>query len=736
MHIFKTILLTVFFILLTWGVSRAVTVSGKVIDPESNKPEGGVVTGIEELNLITETDNHGIFLFNDIPEGKYTLYFSHKNYGTEKINIKAKRDFFIEKRLERKVYNTGDKQILYSSFPETGSRHSITRDNIKDYPMRGMGDTSHLLQTLPGIGGGFSLATVPIIRGNNPLYNKYYIDDIPVDYPFHYIAAFIPLFSGLNEESVDEIIVIKGNSPVSTGDNLGNVINIKTRTAEQDGAHARLIFDPVLPLMPTFAFTVIPYKDISIVGSIRRSDIDWFIDTEDSNIYFQDYFFKVEYNHFNKHRFTFLAHGSNDEMDYEEYTARSGYSIFGLKWEYLISKNLLLKTVLSRYRMEQYLKNTQVYTDRVGAYVRIYPEQERLFQEFSFTEKKYYLKAGYEYVNHKNGCEANIALADIANIDFLEQTSTDLTVYFPVEGKSYSVFIQGGFENSIGWINLGIKHEKYGPLDNKSNSYSADAGYFVNNNTTVYLKHSVNYAHPDIYYYPGEPDPDFEDAKAINWAAGSDYKLSNKILLNAELYYSRYKNLNSDILYSVSDEFYKKFAQLHPFSEECEGKTYGGELYVKWMWRSLSGRTSYSCSVSKRSNDSLDDFYSDFDQTHLFRFLISWNWGKWIFSSIWHMYSSLPYTPVAGSNGSGEDYTAYYGERNSERFGMHHRLDLKALYKWEDGKRFYVEVWNALINQTNTIFEYFDNDEPYSSGNPENFNDLPFFIWAGFELCI
>jgi hypothetical protein len=521
-----------------------------------------------------------------------------------------------------------------------------------------------------------------------------------------------------------------------TGDNLGSVINIRTKTADREGAHARLILDPAVPLLPAIGFSIVPYEDISIVGSIRRSDIDWIFDIEKSDFYFQDFFFKVEYNLFNSHRITLLGHGSEDEIDYRKFNTKSAYTVFGLTWEYLINKHLYLKTVISKYSMEQYLKNTRTYTDSLGAYARFYPEQERLFQVLNFSANNYYLKAGYEYIRHQKGCEANIALEDIANIDFLKQTSDEITLFFPVEGNSRSLFLQGGYNNSVGWINLGIRNEKYGPLNNKSNSYSADAGLFITKMTSGYIKNSLHYAHPDIYYFLGQVDPDFKDAKAKNWSIGVNHNMLKSISINGEVYYSQYENLNPDIIYSISDEFYKKFAQLHPFSEESEGRTYGGELYIKWRGNGFSGWTSYSYSVSKRKNDTLDEFYSDFDQTHLFRLLVSWKWNKWIFSSTWHMCSSLPYTPITGSSGSDGNYSADYGERNSGRFNMHTRLDAKASYYWEDGKRFYLEVWNLLINKNNTIFEYYDDDRPYGRNNPENFNDLPFFIWLGFELCI
>ncbi len=736
MGIIKKIILTAILIIIGEGISSAVSISGKVIDSKINKPVSGMVAGIEELRLISETDRDGNFSFNNIPPGKYTLYFSHSDYGTEKVRVRAKRDFYIEKRIGRKVYDTGDIPVSYGRISNSIPEESITRDDIKKYPMRGFGDTLHLLQTLPGVGGGFSLAVVPIIRGTNPLYNKYYIDDIPVDYPFHYLAAFLPLFSGLNEESVDEVELVKGNAPVWTGDHLGTLINIRTRRADQDGVHGRLILDPVIPFIPTFAFTAVPHRDLSIAGSVRRSDIDWFVDTEKSDFSFQDYFIRVEYNLFRNHRLTLLAHGSEDEMDYRDYKARSGYTVSGLKWEYLINKYFFLKTVLSRYEMEQYLKNDRVYTDRVGASIRIYPRQDRLFQILSFTVKNFYLKAGYEYIKHTKGCETNIAYYDLANLDFFKQTSTDMTLFYPVRGNTRSLFMQTGFTGRRGWINLGVKSEKYGPIDNRSYPYSADAGIYLSRGRSIYLKQSVNYAHPDIYYHINRTDPDFKDAKATNRGMGINQRFTGNLFLNGEIYYSRYENLNPGITFNVDDEFYKKFAQLHPFSEEREGRTYGGELSVKWTRDSFSGRTAYSYSVSKRKNESLDDFYSDFDQTHLFRFLVSWKRKRWIFSSIWHLSSSLPYTPITGSNGSGGNYTAEYGERNSGRFSAHSRLDMKASYYWEEGKRFYLEAWNVLLNTGNTIFEYYDNDKPYGSSNPEKFNDLPIFIWAGFELCI
>ena len=113
-YIFKVILFSFIFIVLSGGISNAEKITGKVLDSKLNEPVSNMVIGIEELNLISETDKKGIFSFENIPKGKYTLYFSHKDYGTEKVLIKVKRDFYIEKSIKAEVYNTGDKIINYS----------------------------------------------------------------------------------------------------------------------------------------------------------------------------------------------------------------------------------------------------------------------------------------------------------------------------------------------------------------------------------------------------------------------------------------------------------------------------------------------------------------------------------------------------------------------------------------------------------------------------------------------
>lgn len=712
------------------GMAYALTVSGRVVDSKTKKPVKEAVIGIDELNLIAETDGNGGFSFPNIGRGYYTLVISHFKYGTQSVSIRVKREFYVDIELDPAKYNGGTTAKIYKDELQSAGNVSIGREDIKQYPMRGIGDSLHLLQTLPGVGSGFSLATVPIIRGINPLYNKYYIDDIPMDYPYHYIAGLIPAFSSINEEALDSAEVIKGNAPVSSSDNLGNVIRIRSAEADTDSYRIKLALDPLLPLIPSISVAAVPYKDISIVCVARRSTIDWIYDHEDLDARFEDYFWKLEYNPASNHRITLLGIYSGDKLNYKDIRTGSESSVNGLTWDYLINNKLFLKTVLSNQHFEQLVENRKIYNDKLGAYIKFDPDEYRLYQMVTYSVKQYYIKAGYEAIRYDGGCKSNVSLSDIAEPGFYNNTSISIPVRFSVEGYSLSAFSQAGgtidrFRFDIGW-----RYESYTVLKKNAFSYSAELAYSIDKNSSVYSSLGRYYAHPDIYYYVANPDPQFGLARADNYKLGYNYRFLKSLLFNSEIYYSEYDNLSPAMYYTADNEFYKKLTQLQPFADEKSGSTYGIEFAASGGVHGFKGWVNYSYSVARRNNDIEKDFLSDFDQTHRFRIILSRQWRNFTGSLIWNLNSSLPYTPVEGTIGT----NGSYGAKNSAHYGTYTRLDLKLNYKTENGHRFYIECWNVLM-QDNTIFEDYSSGKTISTSNPDKYSDIPFFIWIGGEIC-
>lgn len=709
------------------GAAHALDISGVVYDAKTGNPASGVIVGLRELDMVTETDSKGEFSFTGMEKGFYRLTFAHRDYGNVSINIRVKRTFHIVQKLSPKVYDAGSRTKSYGDPLRSKGESTIMRNDIKKYPMRGAGDSLHLIQSLPGIGGGFSLATVPIIRSTNPLFNKYYIDDIPVDYPYHYAAGFVPLFSSINEESIESVDVIKGNAPIWTGDNLGNVILIRSADAEKGGINGKMILDPLVPLMPAFSVSAVPNDRLSITAAGRRTTADMLVDMNKTHFYLADYFLKASYVLNDSHRITAVGSGSRDKVAFNDLSTRSGYSANGITWEFRASDELLVKTVLSNQNMTQSLENKKDYNSGSGAEIKFNPDQYRIFQTAVLSLRPVNIRAGYEAVKYRGGCSGNTSLADIAGIKFYKGVTTDQKLSFPMEGTSLVGF--AGVDGTLSGFgyDAGVKYEDYGPIDERALSYDINADYRLSGMSSVYLKHGRYYAHPDVYYYLGNIHPDFKLAEARNFAIGANVIPVSGLFLNAEMYYCRFDNLCPGTVFNVDDDLAKKGMQLHPFSEEDDGNTFGMELTGRGEWKGFEGWMSYAYSRTTRNNASERKFRSDFEQAHLLRVVLSKTWNRWTAAMIWHMTSSLPYTPVSQYVYNGSTYTAEYGKRNSADFAMNKRLDFRGTYRTDNDTRLSVECWNILFFRNNAVAE------KKNSSSTETKNDIPFFIWLSLE---
>ncbi len=716
----------------------AYTLSGKLVDKKTNKPIVNASVGIKELKLTASTDNNGEFYFQGLAPGFYNLQFSHAFYGIIKKEIRLKRNFNIELKLEEKRYKLNRLDYNYKWRQARFGAQQITYQDISDFPMRGVGDSLHLLQTLPGVGGASSFSTVPIIRGGNPVYDKMYIDEIPIDIPYHYILAMVPVLSAINQEAIAEVNLIKGLSPMYYDDNLGNVLEIKTKTPDQTGVEGKIVSDAFLPLIPTIAISAIPGQNISTLAVVRRTTFDLLTDYDDKDGYIQDYYGKVIYNLFDNHRISFIALGADDKYQRDEIATRSQFSMQALKWDYLISKHLLLKTMLSHYGIDNYFKNNEDYNDAMveGLSIQVNPAQYRWFQILNFTEKNYFIKAGYEIIKHKNGISGNAEISDIASANALEEMDDIGDLERKIEGTSYAFFTENGINYNNMWINLGGRYKYYGPLETKSFSGRGEWGAYINKNNVIYAGFGKYHAHPDLFYYLQIDEPDFKDCKAYNSNLGIKSKIIPEISSQFELFYSKYENFpTASSGFVDAADYLKKIIQVSPYANEESGKTYGMEVFLKAQKENYQGWISYTYSVSKRSANG-EEFYSDYDQSHLLRIVIAVTFGKWTPAFIWHYYSAQPYTPVLSSTYNGDEYDPNYADYNSARCAPNHRLDFKISYQSDNSWRFYAEVWNLYLNQNNYLYERYDTDDPISEDNPGKTADyIPIFLWAGIELC-
>ncbi len=104
------------------------------------------------------------------------------------------------------------------------SRQTMTAEDMKEVPAS-FGDSVSALTSLPGITReGGSIFGDLVIRGANPMGNKYFVDDIPLYDPLH----FGGIHSVINTNLIKDIDVYSSAFPAQFGSATSAVINIST----------------------------------------------------------------------------------------------------------------------------------------------------------------------------------------------------------------------------------------------------------------------------------------------------------------------------------------------------------------------------------------------------------------------------------------------------------------------------------------------------------------------------
>lgn len=86
----KNILFILAFLITTLAFSQSSSVKGSLFDIENNnEPLMFAKISIKETGAKTHTDDNGLFEFNNLEEGSYTLVYSFVGYETKEESIKV-----------------------------------------------------------------------------------------------------------------------------------------------------------------------------------------------------------------------------------------------------------------------------------------------------------------------------------------------------------------------------------------------------------------------------------------------------------------------------------------------------------------------------------------------------------------------------------------------------------------------------------------------------------------------
>ncbi len=331
---------------------QSYTLSGRVLEKETNRPLSNVAIIIDQENKGTVTNSEGFYSINLKP-------------GVHELTAQALGSATIKRRLI--IYNDGtlnfqlsqDLEELNEVVIESESNRNVEKafagvsqidvQEIKNIPLvLGERDLLKVAETLPGISKAGEGSSGFNVRGGKTDQNLILLDNGLIYNPNH----FFGIFSALNPFTTGSVDIYKGSIPAQYGGRLSSVFDIKTRKGNPREFSGEGSIGPVTGNL-ALELPVIKDKSSLILGG-RATYSDWILKSldeeslENSQASFYDLIAKYNHQLNNKDEINATAYFSNDQFSI---TSDSLFAyqnrMFSLSYDRAINNDVDLSVILT-----------------------------------------------------------------------------------------------------------------------------------------------------------------------------------------------------------------------------------------------------------------------------------------------------------------------------------------------------------------------------------------------------
>ncbi|MCT4616274.1 MAG: TonB-dependent receptor [Marinifilaceae bacterium] len=703
---------------------KKIRISGYVEDGESGERLIGANIYDSSNYKGTTTNNYGFFAF-DIDNTKQ-INVSFVGYSSLILPVNFTNDTSLvialkpNVQINEVVVKAGSSDMINSKDPI--GRMNLSMQKIKALPTSlGEVDVMKSAQLLPGISEGSEGNTGMYVRGGSDDQNLIILDGVNVYNPNH-LFGFLSVF---NADAIKNCTILKGGFPARYGGKLSSVVDMNMR----EGNMKKLSGSVSLGLLSSKAYLEGPLiKDkTSFFVSARRTYLDLFgsqilsnlNDYDHSNYYFYDINAKINHKFNNKHRLYLSYYKGRDSgsskdqanqgdkklVNEEETEVNWGNSIYGLRWNWLLSSNLFLNTSLS-YSSYDYMNDESV---------------RNQYETDSSTETKEYSNKVETGINMLSaGLDFSYYLSDKHNLRFglkysKQEYNTGMNSKKYISGKDikkkvkekdlikadeYNVYLEDDISLSqrLGF-NIGghlsmfsVNNKDYKSIEPRlSFNYDLSDKIQLNGGAAFMQQYSqlLSFSRISLSSDIWVPATDkILPAKSKQASLGFKWKINKKYSFSTETYY---KKLDNVLEYSESASFFAKDSWQDRV-EQGKGKSYGVEFLLEKSKGKLNGWIAYTLAESTRQFDNINngkEFPYKYDRRHDANIVLNYNiTNNWSVSSVWKYRTGNAETlglvkyksPMTfNSNVSSAD-DIIYQKRNNYRMPAYHRLDLAINY--------------------------------------------------------
>lgn len=550
------------------------------------------------------------------------------------------------------------------------------------------------LQSLPGVTSGVDdETTAPAVRGSAPEDNTYQIDFMPASYVFHLFGDSI-----FNENIIRKFDLYPAAYGNRYNNATGAVIDVELRDPKNQALETTLDYS----FLRTGVFVETGISDNqAMYFSYRRSLLDLYLDSgdEEDGIIIQsppvsdDYQFKYVLNQSENSKISFLATGASDEIE-ADITSKSAeisvdpdalgpasvtqkFNSQGVLWDLAFADSgAALKTGLSHSKDESDFEygNNQFITTTL--------EMVTLKTEFTKPlNDNHWLVTGGSLTQAELSYSLDAKIQPCSYFD-PDCSTTDSPRYQLKDSKDVTFtdfYIEDEWFVTDRWfVTPGVHFSSDDYLNDNFVEARIRTRYEIDEQWALSAATGQYHQFPDIgEVLPTIGNPDIKSPESTHYVLGVEQKISDIWNWKSEIYYKDLKNQILSLSEGIDADYAKKY------SNDASGEAYGLELLVN---RNLAddwyGWASVSFSKSERTNERTGETQPfNYDRPLIVNVVANYKLNSlWNVGFKWKAQSGALYTPIIGLEPSttqaGVD-KPIYGEVNSERLPMYHRLDVR-----------------------------------------------------------
>ena len=718
----KIFLLVIFLFSLNINSQNNFTLSGYVLDSQTNELVIGASVIIDELNIGTITNSYGFFSIT-VKEGNYSVKTQNLGYKDDLQIISLNKNIILNIYLTEEVESL-DEVIVMENTEDIDielpvlSLNIISGKTIRQTPVVfGESDILKTIQLLPGVSSAGEGASGFNVRGGAADQNLILFDEAIIYNSSHLFG----LFSVFNSDAIKEVKLYKGGIPSSYGGRLSSVLDVYQKDGNNQnfsmnggiGAiSSRLLVEgPIqknqssflVASRGTYAHLFLKLTDIENIAYFYdlNTKSNFVIDNK-NKIFLSGYFgrdlFKLDGTFMNTYgnstlnlRWNHLINEktfSNTSLIFSDYYYGLQLDFVGFDWKSGI-KNLNFKFDLKNYYSNifqfNYGLNVIYYDFNPGTIGPLTPDSgfnfSRLNKKYAFENSTYF--DVIHKINSQLSMRYGIRLNQFLRLrqNGLQQYANDDPLYYDNDLKIYdpATPLAGNFDNNSSVFKTYNNIEPRINISYSFNNQSIKASY---NRLNQYLHLISNTSSPtplDIWVPSG---PYIKPQKLDQYALGY-YKRIKNIKIETEIFYKKIKNR----LDYIDGADLVANDNIETVILTGKSRAYGFEILLKKSEGRHKFMVAYTLSKSEQKTpgrNSLEDginfsnwYNTPYDKPHDF----SIN-SEYILSKKLKIVGNFIYQTGQPTNYPNSQYTYMnlnvpnYGKRNSQRLPNYHRMDI------------------------------------------------------------